>query len=84
MLVVRIPVIVALEVGDKGLVLHYPRRADGTILPDDSPGEERGVGIRELIGLALWDVVSLERIILDELGAYSAVQGLVQVLEENS
>ena len=51
---------------------------------DHSPRIECSVGITELSRVALRKIICLERVILDKLGADAAVQGLVEVLEENT
>ena len=81
----RIEVVPALQVLDQRLVGHGAGGAYGTLLSDDRPAEEDGVALGELIGARrVRDVVGLERVVLDELGADAAIDTLVDVLEENA
>ena len=82
--VVGVVVVPAFEVFDQRLVFHSVGHAPGTFPAQDGPAEENGIALREFVLRAIRYIIGLEGIVLDELGADTAIYALVQILEENT
>ena len=82
--VVRIEVVISLKTGHKGLVSHRTGHAFGALAAQYRPSEEDGVADRELILRSVGDIVCLEGIVLNQLGADASVHGLVDILEKDA